>query len=142
MSSNRAKKVYLANAVMSAPPERLLTMLYDALVNNIVVAEDALEKKDYYTLNEKLVRSQEIVLVLQGTLKPELWSAGPTLLSIYGYVYRLLVRGNVHKDAGALSDARKLLEPLQDAWHAAADKVLSERAAGSHGVAAAAARGA
>ena len=52
---------------------------------------------------------QEIVLVLRGSLKPEIWSGGPALMSIYAYVYKLLVRGNVHKDAGALSDARKIL---------------------------------
>jgi flagellar protein FliS len=102
-------------------------MLYDALVNNVVLAEGALESKDLYTLNEKLVRAQEIVLVLQGTLKPELWNAGPVLSSIYSYVYRLLVKANVHKDAGALSEARKLLEPLQNSCHAAAEKVIAER---------------
>lgn len=129
MSTTRARNTYLANAVAGAPPERLLTMLFDALVNNIVVAEAALERKDFFVLNERLVRAQEIVLVLQGTLKPGLWSGGPALVAIYNYVYRLLVRGNVHKDAGALSEARKLLEPLQAANHAAADKVLAERAA-------------
>ena len=129
MPPTRARNTYLRDAVSCAPPERLLTMLYDALVNNVVVAEDALERKDYYVLNERLVRAQEIVLVLQGTLKPELWSAGPALLSIYNYVHGLLVRANVHKDAGALSQARKLLEPLQAANHTAAEKVLAERAA-------------
>jgi flagellar protein FliS len=128
MATTRARNAYLANAVAGAPPERLLTMLYDALVNNIVLAEGALENKDLYTLNEKLVRAQEIVLVLQGTLKPELWSAGPVLSAIYSYVYRLLVKANVHKDAGALSEARKLLEPLQNSCHIAAEKVIAERA--------------
>jgi len=129
MPATRARNTYLANAVASAPPERLLTMLYDALVNNIIVAEDAMVRKDYFTLNEKVVRSQEIVLELQSTLKPELWNAGPTLMAIYTYVYKLLVRGNVKKDAGALTEARKLLEPLQAAWHSAANQVLAERAA-------------
>jgi flagellar secretion chaperone FliS len=128
MPPTRARNAYLATAVAGASPERLLTMLYDALVNNIVVAEDALERRDYYTLNEKLCRSQEIILELQATLKPDLWSGGSTLMSIYGYVYKLLVRGNTKKDAGALSDARKLLEPLQAAWHMAAEKVSAERA--------------
>jgi flagellar secretion chaperone FliS len=128
MPPAKARNTYLANAVASAPPERLLTMLYDALVNNIAVAEDAMVQKDYYTVNERLVRSQEIVLELQATLKPELWNAGPALAAIYTYVYKLLVRGNVHKDSGALADARKLLEPLQAAWHEAANQVLAERA--------------
>jgi flagellar protein FliS len=128
VTPNRARNVYLANAVGSAPPERLLTMLYDALVNNIALAEDAMARGDFYTLNERLVRSQEIVLELQATLKPELWQGGPTLMAIYGYVYRLLVRGNTHQDGAALSEARKLLEPLQQAWHAAAEVVAAERA--------------
>lgn len=129
MATTRARNRYLSDAVAGAPPERLLTMLYDALVNNVVVAEEALERGDYYVVNERLLRAQEIVLVLQGTLKPELWNAGPTLMAIYAYVYRLLVKANVHKDAGALSEARKHLEPLQASVHLAAEAVLAERAA-------------
>ena len=129
MPAPNARNAYLANAVGGAPPEKLLTMLYDALVNNVVLAQRALEEKDNWTLNERLLNAQEIVLELQGTLKPEVWSGGPALLAIYGYVYRLLVRANVHKEAGALLDARKLLEPLQAAWHAAADQVLADKAA-------------
>ncbi len=135
MPPTLARSTYLANAVAGAPQERLLTMLYDALLNNIVVAEDAMERKDFYTINERLLRAQEIVLVLRGSLKPEIWSGGPALMSIYDYVYRLLVRGNTRKDARALSDARKVLEPLQHAWHVAADQVLAERAAAPHGAA-------
>jgi flagellar protein FliS len=104
-------------------------MLYDGLVNNIAVAQDALVRNDFYTLNERLLQAQDIVLELAGTLKPELWSGGPTLLAIYDYVYKLLVRGNVNKDAGALADARRLLEPLQEAWHVAAEQVLADKAA-------------
>ena len=130
MPAPNARNAYLANAVDGAPPEKLLTMLYDALVNNVVFAQSALEEKDHWTLNERLLNAQEIVLELQGTLKPEIWSGGPALLAIYGYVYKLLVRANVHKDAIALADARKLLEPLQAAWHAAADQVLADKAAG------------
>ncbi len=129
MPPTRARSTYLANAVAGAPRERLLTMLYDALLNNIVVAEDAMERKDFYTLNERLLRAQEIVLVLRGSLKTDIWSGGPALMSIYDYVYKLLVRGNTRKDARALSDARKVLKPLQAAWHVAADQVLAERAA-------------
>jgi flagellar secretion chaperone FliS len=128
MPPARARNAYLANAVAAAPPERLLTMLYDALVNNIVLAEAAMGQNDLYTKNEKLLKAQDIVLELRGTLKPELWSGGPGLMAIYEFVYKLLVKGNVRNDAVALSDARKLLEPLQAAWHAAADRVLAERA--------------
>lgn len=129
MPPARARKAYLHNAVAAAPPERLVTMLYDALVNNIVLAEDALERKDFFTKNEKLIKAQDIVLYLRETLKPELWSGGPSLMSLYAYVYTLLVKGNVRNDAGCLSEARKHVEPLQTAWHAAAEKVLADRTA-------------
>lgn len=129
MPPTRARDTYLANAVAGAPPERLLTMLYDTLVSSITVAEAALHEQNYFTLNEKLLQAQEIVLELRGTLKPDLWSGGPTLVAIYSYVYKLLVRGNVHKDPTALAEARRLLEPLQAAWHAAAERVLAERLA-------------
>ncbi|HET9059469.1 MAG TPA: flagellar export chaperone FliS [Acidimicrobiales bacterium] len=127
MPPTRARNTYLANAVAGAPPERLLTMLYDALVSNLTMAEAAMVEKDYFTFNEKLLRAQEIVLELRGTLKPEMWAGGPALLSIYDFVYKLLVRANVHKDSDALRDARRLIEPLQAAWHAAAEQVLAAR---------------
>lgn len=129
MPPTRARNAYLANAVAAAPPERLVTMLYDALVNNIVLGEEALERKDYYNKNQHLLKAQDIVLYLRETLKPELFSAGPALKDIYTYVYKLLVRGNVRNNAGCLSDARKLVEPLQNAFHQAAEKVLAEKAA-------------
>lgn len=128
MPPTRARSTYLANAVLGAPPERLVTMLYDAAVNNIVVAQEALARKDFYELNERLLRAQNIILELQGTLKPELWAGGPALEALYSYVYRLLVRGNTRKDETALAEARKLLVPLQTAWHRAAEQVLGERA--------------
>ena len=136
MPPARARNAYLASAVAAAPPERLVTMLYDALVNNIVHAEEAMERKDFYTKNEKLLKAQDIVLYLRETLKPEAWSAGPVLMDIYAYVYKLLVRGNVRNEPGCLSDARKLVEPLQQAWHGAAEKVLAEKAAKSASAAA------
>jgi flagellar secretion chaperone FliS len=126
-----ARNTYLANAVACAPRERLLTMLYDALVNNVALAENALAEGDFYALNERLLKAQDIVLELSGTLKPEGWNGGPALLALYNYVYRLLVRGNVHRDKAALAEARTYLEPLQEAWHRAADKVLAERARAS-----------
>jgi flagellar protein FliS len=129
MPPARARNAYLSSAVAAAPPERLVTMLYDALVNNIAQAEEAMERKDYFTKNEKLLKAQDIVIYLRETLKPEVWSAGPALVDIYNYVYKLLVRGNLRNDAKLLSEARKHLEPLQRAWHAAADKVLAEKAA-------------
>lgn len=128
MPPARARNAYLAHAVASAPPERLVTMLYDALVNNIVLGEEAMERKDYFVKNEKLLKAEAILLYLRGTLKPELWDGGPVLMDLYNYVYKLLVRANVRNDAGCLSEARKLVEPLQSAWHAAAEQVLAARA--------------
>jgi flagellar secretion chaperone FliS len=133
MPPARARNAYLSNAVAAAPPERLVTMLYDALVNNIHLAEEALAARDLYTKNEKLLKAQDIVIYLRETLKPEVWSAGPVLIDIYNYVYKLLVRGNVRNDAAALAEARKHLEPLQRAWHAAADQVLADKAARASG---------
>lgn len=129
MPAHRARNAYLANAVAAAPPERLVTMLYDALVNNIVLATEALESKDYYTKNQHLLKAQDIVIYLRETLKAELWNAGPVLRDIYVYVYKLLVKGNLRNDRKCLDDARKLVEPLQTAFHAAADRVLADKAA-------------
>ena len=117
---------YIKDTVETIPPSRLVTMLYDALVTNLDMAERAILARDLHTANKVLLKAQAILIELRSSLKPELWSGGPRLAALYEYLIRQVVQANVAKDAKAVRSCRELIEPLRDAWHVAARDVATQ----------------
>ena len=121
MTSNPALRArYLADTVATAPPGRLLVMLYDRLVLDLERGEEALRAGDRTAGNTCLQHAQDIVLELRVSLKPELWSGAAGLAQLYGFLLTELVRANVSGDADRVASCRVLVEPLRDAWREAA----------------------
>jgi flagellar secretion chaperone FliS len=117
---------YIKDTVETIPPSRLVTMLYDALVTNLDLAERGILAHDLHAANRGLVKAQAILIELRSSLKPELWSGGPRLAALYEYLIREVVQANVAKDARAVKSCRELIEPLRDAWHVAAREVAAQ----------------
>lgn len=111
---------YVSNVVETVPPGRLVVMLYDRLVQDLVVAETALAARDLKTANDNLVHAQDIVLELRSGLDVTAWSGGPGLSQLYVFIYDQLVAANVQKDAARVVSVRGLVEPMRDAWTEAA----------------------
>ena len=72
-----ARSRYAADAVATASPARLLIMLYDRLVRDLVTAEEAAAKGDLTTMSSELVHAQAIVLELRTSLDTTVWDGGP-----------------------------------------------------------------
>src|SRR3954469_7734927 len=116
-----ARARYVTDTVETVSPGRLVTMLYDALVRDLTLAEQALAgRSDLRVVNDRLVHAQAIVLELQAGLDPSKWSGGPGVGPLYNYPHHELVKGNVEKSAMRIAACRLLVEPLQQAWHEAA----------------------
>lgn len=111
---------YVSNVVETVPPGRLVVMLYDRLVQDLVVAETALAARDLKTANDNLVHAQDIVLELRSGLDVTAWSGAPGLSQLYVFIYDQLVAANVQKDAARVVSVRGLVEPMRDAWTEAA----------------------
>src|SRR5439155_19325329 len=117
-----ARARYVTDTVETVSPQRLVTMLYDALVRDLTLAEEALGgRPDLRVVNDRLVHAQAIVLELQAGLDPTKWSGGPGLARLYSFLHDELVRANIEKDALRVASCRLLVEPLRQAWHDAAD---------------------
>ena len=121
-----ARSRYLKDTVATLSPARLVTMLYDALVADLERAEAAVSAGDNHVAHTNLVKAQAIVVELRSSLKPDLWSAGPRLAALYDFLLREIVQANVEKDRLRIVACRTLIEPLQAAWHTAANEVQSE----------------
>ncbi|WP_210479817.1 flagellar export chaperone FliS [Naasia sp. SYSU D00948] len=115
-----ARAAYNRDAVLSASPARLLTMLYDRLLLDLHRAEAAQGAQNWTVAAQNLLHAQDIVAELTSSLKPDLWEGGPNLLALYQFVSRSLVSANVYKDPARTRECIALLEPLRAAWHEAA----------------------
>ncbi len=117
-----ARARFLADAVATASPAKLLTMLYDRLVLDLSRAERAQAAGDRSTANAQLIHAQDVVSELQRSLEASggTWAGAPGLLGLYTFLQSELVEANITGDAARTASCRGLVEPLRDAWHEAA----------------------
>ena len=123
MSTQLMRNRYMGDSVATASPARLVTMLYDRLVRDLVLAETALGVADFEAANDQLVHAQDILWELLAGLDVTKWSGGPGLAALYQFLINELVAANVGKDAARVVACRELVEPLREAWHKAAEAV-------------------
>ena len=129
MSLQTMQQRYLGESVTTASPAKLVTMLYDRLVRDLVVAEAALATGDVPSANAQLIHAQDIIWELLSGLDTTAWSGGPGLASLYQFLITELLAANVAKDAERVAACRGLIEPLREAWHQAAEQLAVAKVA-------------
>ncbi|RKR13620.1 flagellar export chaperone FliS [Arthrobacter oryzae] len=127
---------YLEDSVLSAPPARLLTMLYDRLLLDLGRAETAQQAANWPVASENLLHAQAIIAELISSLKTDAWDGADGLLGLYNYAFTALVNANIQRDPALTREAIELLEPLRQAWHEAAGAVPAAATAGPRSAAA------
>lgn len=120
MTSPQLRDRYLQDSINTASPGKLLLMLYDRLVLDLMKAEEALRSGDREQAHEQITHAQEIVLELRTSLDVEAWSGAPALAGLYGWLLTELIGANINRDAPRVAACRSLVEPLRDAWREAA----------------------
>jgi flagellar protein FliS len=126
---------YMADAVTTASPARLLVMLYDKLALDLSQAEDAFRGGDAVRGRDRAAHAQEIVFELMSSLDVDAWDGGPKLASLYSFLIAELTKAVVGADADVVAGCRTLVAELREAWHAAAADVAQVAPAGVGGVA-------
>jgi flagellar secretion chaperone FliS len=114
---------YNRDAILSATPARLLTMLYDRLLLDLSRAERAQQSENWAVASENLIHAQAIVAELSSSLKLDAWDGARGLFEVYTFVSTALVEANIRRDVERTRSCITLLEPLRDAWHQAAGEV-------------------
>jgi len=111
---------YVQACVETASPARLLVMLYDRLALDCRRAIVSQESGDHQGAHGHLLHAQEIVALLQSSLRPDVWEGGPALNSLYSHLMVQLVRANVDRDVAKTVHCRELVDGLAEAWREAA----------------------
>ena len=119
--SNAQRSRYNRDAVLSATPIRLLTMLYDRLLLDLNRAEAAQQRQDWQMASDNLIHAQAIVSELSTSLIVDAWDGGEGLFSLYTYVSTAMVSANTSRDPARTHECIVLLEPLRQTWHEAAE---------------------
>ena len=108
---------YRATKVETAGSVDLVVMLYQGAVRFIRQGISAMERDDSRSAHTDLVRAQDIIVELLGSLNRE--DGGQIavqLASIYDYCFRRLVTANVKKDPAAAREVVGILRDLGTAW--------------------------
>ena len=116
MNFAASPQAYRESAVLTAPPERLVVMLYDGAGRFLFQAATAMREGDVPTAHERLRRAERIVEHLLATLDMSQGEVAERLEAIYVFCLQLLGEGRIRQDADALDKVRELLGELREAW--------------------------
>ena len=115
---------YRTVSTQTGSPGELVVLLYQAAIKNIGQGRTAIECHKPAIAHSHLMKAQEIVRMLKGTLDFERGGeiAG-RLNDIYGFVLVRVIRANVDKDVAPIDEVLPLLRQLLGAWQTAAREV-------------------
>ncbi|MDO8211425.1 flagellar export chaperone FliS [Conexibacter sp. CPCC 206217] len=109
-------QAYRESAVLTAPPERLVVMLYDGARRFLYQAAVTMRTGDVQTSHDRLRRAEAIIDHLLATLDMSQGEISQQLESIYLFCQRLLAEGRIRQDADKLDQVSELLGGLREAW--------------------------
>jgi len=119
------KRRYLTEAIMTASPATRVTMLFDHMVLDLRRADEGFASGDWKVVNDSLCHVQEILVALQATLRTDLWEGAARVGSLYAFLCNELVLANINKDRAQAARAAISIAELGEAWHGAAQAVVS-----------------
>ena len=132
MTYHNPRESYFETQVYTATPQKLQLMLVEGALRYGRQAADHWREGRIYEGGEALIGCQRIVTEMMRALRPEL---APALVenvsNVYGYVFRTLVEAGMHRDAGKLAEAMRLLEIERETWRQMCERLASRPQAGS-----------
>ena len=119
MKVNDPGNAYREIQIKTANQIRLIVMLYDGAIKRINLALDLFAEghRRYDAINNHVIGAQDILSELTASLDFEKGGVlARNLFSLYSFMNRRLLEGNLKKDPAPLREVRKLLGELREAW--------------------------
>jgi flagellar protein FliS len=107
---------YRETAILTAPPEQLVIMLYDGVHRFLLQAGAAMRAGRPDEAGERLGRATAIIDELQCTLDLSVGVVAERLSGIYVFCRRHLAEGLCEREPEKLERVDALLRDLRDAW--------------------------
>jgi flagellar protein FliS len=116
MNPTLAPQAYKESAVLTAPPERLVVMLYDGIRRFLFQATVAMREGNIELSNNRLQRAEAIIDELNATLDMSQGEVAERLRALYQFSRRHLMQARLQRSPEMVEEAAKLLDTLGDAW--------------------------
>lgn len=112
-----AQRAYLENKVMTATPEQLQLMLYEAAVRFAQQCAVAVAERDFERAQIAYERCDAVLCELHGGLRPDVHrDVAENLRSLYAFCQARMDEGNLRCDAKPIEDAILILRHLRETW--------------------------
>ncbi|MEX2649228.1 MAG: flagellar export chaperone FliS [Alphaproteobacteria bacterium] len=108
---------YRTQEIMTATPCQLVVKLYDKAIHSLLLAEDAIRRRDVKARHAANLKALDVISHLTNTLDLERGGeiAG-NLQRLYEFMCVRLVEVDVNNDPQAARDVIGLLQPLRASW--------------------------
>jgi flagellar protein FliS len=124
---------YKQQSILTAPPGRLVVMLYDGCIRFLFQSAYAMRQGDRKTALQRVRKAEAIIDELRVTLDRDKGGEIATNLdALYGFSRSHLLKAWTEQDAEKIDDVSRLMGELRDAWAqiAASEAVTSPRRTG------------
>lgn len=127
MSTSSKMSTYTTVDVETASQGKLVVMLFNGAIKRAEEAKRQLEKKKFENVHNNLIRSQEIVAELRGSLDMRHGEVARNLDRLYEYFQHLLITANIKKTEAPIIECIQLMTNMRDTWQEAFRKAAEER---------------
>jgi flagellar protein FliS len=107
---------YKESSIMTAPPERLVVMLYDGAHRFLAQAAAAMRQGNIAQTNDRLQRAEAIISELNATLDMSAGEIAERLRAIYTFSRRHLSEARLERNPQKIEKVSSLLGELRESW--------------------------
>lgn len=115
MNTIKKDDKYIESMVMTASPEELIVITYDALLDALSSAVTALSNNEVEEFDNKINFSKRAIRELTVAIDMS-QEISENLIAIYFYVQKLLTKAQLKKDAEKIRESINVLKPLYEGW--------------------------
>ena len=117
MNPYDAKRAYTESSILTAPPERLVVMLYDGAIRFLGQAAVAMRADNNRVFLDRVQRGEAIIRELNVTLNMrDGGDISERLRAIYQFCDLHLTAATAERDPRKIDDVIRLLSELRESW--------------------------
>jgi flagellar secretion chaperone FliS len=117
MPGTTAIQQYHRQSVLTAPPVKIVALLYEKVIRCLSLAEAGLADRHFDSVSRNIGQAQEIIGELLSALNYE--SGGTVardLQRLYTFALENMMNANIERNSAMLAQVRRVLTTLHEAW--------------------------
>lgn len=108
---------FVETSVSEASPHKLIAMLYEGALKNLMIAKVFIDQKNYSKKSEHINKALSIINALRDGVNLEKGGeVAENLFALYDYCYRKVFEGSIKNDIEALDEVVAHIKGLEEAW--------------------------